>query len=294
MAESNDLGACAICQAKGQSNPRIKEPGRIGCPVCESWILVSDEDWVAVLLHQAEKLWRNPNGIAFRPWGSATPLEGYGSLMNDAWLCLSLGRYNASIILLGAAVESTLQEVLRVKKNEHFSGTMGGLIGYFQDERLLDRHLIEFAALFASVVRNPWQHQKDAEIARGKTIKGKVMTLDKENLLESLLSQVKAVIDGDVEMDDLHADRDPVARLAIRNAIDEGVAYPLFNQCWWWMTLVESRYLKTSNYDTMRSLHDVANPIEVTWRHGKGRKVMEAREGPAIERVLRYRVKDEF
>lgn len=292
VEHENDLGECAVCKSQGATNRRIKEPGRVGCPVCNTWLNVTDEDWVGVLLHQAEKLWRNPKGVAFRPWDVTTPLEGYGSLFGDAWLCLTLGRHNASIILLGASVESTLQEVLRVHKNEHFSGTLGSLVAYVEEEALIDQGLLAFVRLFAATVRNPWQHQKDAEIARGKKIKGKVMTLDKENLAESLISQMKALTRGEVKMDDLDADKDPVARLAVRNAMDESISYPLFNQCWWWTMLVHSRYLKSSNYERMRQRFDVSSPAEVKWKKGKGRVEISAREAPAIQRVLQLRVRD--
>jgi hypothetical protein len=215
-------------------------------------------------------------------------------LLNDAWWNITLHRYNVGILVLGTLLETTLQDVLYVHRYERFKGELRSLCDYLRAQRAIDPKLLEFVDVFRENVRNRWQHQKDHEITAGGSVRGVSITLDTSKPGGGVLEIAEKVKSGELPMQRMTVETDPVVEVILKMQVDEDLAVPLYNKVWMWLNLVSSRYLADRHYKHLHARYNGPPPEWVEYRNGKRRVVHpQGHIGDALN-VLNAPVRDDL
>jgi hypothetical protein len=187
---------------------------------------------------------------------------GLNFLYEDCYQTLLIGRYNASIVMMGVFLEALMKERIRLKTGKDFTKPYGACIdrlrgikrlGKGRIERLRDGYLIEpkdiaFLDKFRDKVRNTYAHFDETKLVDGRIVKGWEIPFDDIiNLtkFEAIMKEIKA---GQCKPLLLHATH-PALRSVSKLYSDRMTAVRLFNLVYDFMLVFVIKYLRQKDYD---------------------------------------------
>lgn len=283
-----DAPVCGFCLKGGKKGLLRKSRGRWRCDECGEKSPIRDSDWRRQILQDVEDKVKRSNPLLFGP-----RIEGFdgrpAEFLYDAWWNVLVGRHDAGIMMMGAVIEGTLQEVLWVQRYEYFRGPLGPLLSYMSAHFVVDFELLAFAEEFRREIRNVWQHIKDHEIVADASVPVAVV---KFGGVEQLTQELERVKSGEIPMKRRTSADLPFLRDVLKRMINEQISVPLYNQVWQWAMLMASRYLASRHYSALHRMYDSGPPSVVEWKNGERREVPEALNPPHIQRVLKFAIQD--
>lgn len=169
-------------------------------------------------------------------------------LYEDCYHTPLIGRYNASIVLMGVLLEALMKERIRLKLGIDFRRPYGDCLKKMADKKLMKVEDIQFLRRFKDEIRNPYQHADESQIVRGLgpvpvwpiEFKGKA-TMHK---LEKGLKDAKS---GRLKPKFMPADS-PLIRSMMKREYDRTHAIGLFNQVYDFLLAAEAKYFKNEEY----------------------------------------------
>ena len=229
MIEKHDVLVCPRCKTsliiKGKSPlPRYKE----------NWTKNAED--IFLLLRPSLYIHDLPNPRLF-------------FLYEDCYHTLLVGRYNASIVLMGVLLEALMKERIWLKLGIDFRGAYGACLKKIEDERLMKVEDIQFLRRFKDKVRNPYQHADEAQIVQGLGfVRAWPIELKRNATLQKLEKSLEEIKSGRLKPQLLPVDH-PAIRPIIKQEYDRKHAIDLFNKVYDFLLIAHAKYFKQEEYD---------------------------------------------
>jgi hypothetical protein len=187
---------------------------------------------------------------------------GLRSLYEDCYQTLLIGRYNASIVMMGVFLEALMKERIRLKTGKDFKKPYGECIDRLRGikrlrkgrtERLRDGYLIEpkdiaFLDRFRDKVRNTYAHFDEIKVVDGRIMKGWKIPLEEIIDLTKFKATFEEIKSGKRKPLLLSATH-PALRSISKLYSDRQVAVGLFNLVYDFMLGFVLKYLRQKDYD---------------------------------------------
>ncbi|MGE5574542.1 MAG: hypothetical protein ACM3UL_00250 [Ignavibacteria bacterium] len=194
---------------------------------------------------------------------SAITLDvGLKVLYEDCYQTLLIGRYNASIVMMGVFLESLMKERIRLKTGKDFVQPYGACIDKLRGikrlpkgktKRLEHGYLVEpkdivFLERFRDKIRNTFTHFDQAKLVEGRVLRGWEIPFDiliNKEKFEELMSEVKSGKRKPMLLNATH----PALRSVSKVDSDRMMAIRLFNIVYDYLLGFASKYLRSQDYD---------------------------------------------
>lgn len=187
---------------------------------------------------------------------------GLRVLYEDCYQTLLIGRYNASIVMMGIFLESLMKERIRLKTGKDFVQPYGACIDKLrgikrlpkdQTKRLEHGYLIEpkdiiFLERFRDKVRNTFTHFDQAKLVEGRILRGWEIPLEivfDRAKFEETMGEIRS---GKLKSMLLSATH-PALRSVSKVDSDRMMAIRLFNVVYDYVLGFASKYLRSQDYD---------------------------------------------
>ena len=170
-------------------------------------------------------------------------------LYEDCYHTLLIGRYNASIVLMGVLLEALMKERIMVKLGIDFTEPYGACLKKIEDEKMMRKEDIKFLRDFKDMIRNPYQHADESKILQGVFIPVFPLQFVDKLSLEKLEQVLKNIKSGKLKPKLLHAADIPAIRSITKQEIDRRKAVNLFNQVYDFLQVAQIRYFKKEDYE---------------------------------------------
>ena len=133
------------------------------CPDCQFSVVLTGES----PLPRYIDTWKNHAEEIFptlRPemWQSDLPIPKLFFLYEDCYHTLLIGKYNASIIIMGVLLEALMKERIMLILGIEYTRPFDACLRVIEKNRLMNVDDICFLRKFKNEVRNPYQHADDA------------------------------------------------------------------------------------------------------------------------------------
>jgi hypothetical protein len=254
---------CSVCNKKGDAITLQKKNDTLVCPKCgQSWLIEG-----ASPLGRYQEFWVSTSSFLvalLRPeLPSNVKLEpGLNSLYEDCYQTLLIGRYNASIVMMGVFLEALMKERIRIKTGKDFTKPYGECVDKLkgikrerkgQIKQLSHGYLIEpkdilFLDRFREKVRNIYAHFDETKLVEGRIIKGWEIPFDDIINLTKFEAIMKEIESGQRKPLLLHATH-PALRSVSKLSTDRMTAVRLFNLVYDYMLGFVIKYLRPKDYD---------------------------------------------
>lgn len=210
--------------------------------------------------------WKNNSGFLFallRPeLPSTLTLEpGLKALYQDCYQTLLIGRYNASIVMMGVFLEALMKERIRLKTGKDFTKPYGQCIDRLMGIKRIKKRIeregdgcnliaikdIMFLDKFRSR-RNVYAHFNEAKVVDGRIMKAwEIPFGDKFNLaeFEATFKEIQAGKRKPLLLDAKH----PALRSVSKMYSDSRTAVLLFNRVYDFALGFIMKYLRSKDYD---------------------------------------------
>ena len=170
-------------------------------------------------------------------------------LYEDCYHTLLIGRYNASIILMGVLLEALMKERIWLKLGINFTKPYGSCLQEVEKEKLMKKEDVRFLKRFKDEVRNPYQHSDESKILQGVVIPVWPFHFEEGISFEKLERAVEDLKSGRLKPKWLPAAEVPAIRSIAKQAYDRRQAIELFNQVYDFLTVANIRYFKQEEYE---------------------------------------------
>lgn len=170
-------------------------------------------------------------------------------LYMDCYHTLLIGRYNASIILMGVLLEALMKERIWLKIGINFTKPYGPCLKKIKEEKLMKKEDIRFLERFKDEVRNLYQHSDESKILQGVFIPVWPFHFEEGISFEKLERAVEDSKSGRLKPKWLPAAEIPAIRSIAKQAYDHRQAIELFNQVYDFLTVANIRYFKQEEYE---------------------------------------------
>lgn len=170
-------------------------------------------------------------------------------LYEDCYYALLIGRYNASIVLMGVLLEALMKERIWLKLGINFRGSYAACLKKIEKERLMEVKDIRFLRKFKDKVRNPYQHADESKILQGLFVRVWPMKFEEGLSLKKLERFIENVKSGQLKPILLPAADIPAIRSVVKPAYDRKRAINLFNQVYDLLLVAKVKYFKQKEYD---------------------------------------------
>jgi len=219
------------------------------CPKCQFSMILTDES----PLGRYVETWKNHAEDIFpilRPEMVQSDLSNprLFFLYEDCYHSLLIGRYNASIVLMGVLLEALMKERIMLKLGIDYHKPYGPCLNVIERNKLMDIEHIHFLRKFKDEVRNPYQHADDAAILKDlftPVWRFEFKELDPKKLLEFIRDarsgRIKPTI---VPVADL-----PEIRAIQKQYYDRERAIELFNRVCDFLRDANIKYFKQEDYE---------------------------------------------
>ena len=220
-----------------------------------------------------QETWKNNSSHLFallRPeLPSALILEpGLKELYQDCYQTLLIGRYNASIVMMGVFLEGLMKERIRLKTGKDFAKPYGQCVDRLMGIRRLRNGRIEragdgcclismrdimFLDKFKDRVRNTYAHFDEAKVVSGRIMEAwEIPFGEKFNLseFEATFKEIKAGKRKPMLLDAKH----PALRSVSKMQTDRMMAVRLFNLVYDFALGFIMKYLRQKDYDEYHKL----------------------------------------
>ena len=169
-------------------------------------------------------------------------------LYEDCYHSLLIGRYNASIVLIGVLLEAIMKERIYLKCGVDFKGPYGSCLKKIESERLMEPKDIFFLKKFKDEVRNLYQHSDESSILRGAFVRAWPIEI-KDLSLDKLEKVQKDIITGKLKPKLFSAADTPAIRSVVKQFYDRDRAISLFNQVYDFLITAKIKYFKQKEYE---------------------------------------------
>lgn len=169
-------------------------------------------------------------------------------LYEDCYHALLIGRYNASIVLMGVLLEALMKERIWLKLGIEFRHPYGPCLKKIKEERLMEAKDIKFLIRFKDEVRNPYQHADESQILKELFVPVWPLEFKGKLSLQKLEKVMKDAKSGRLKPRLLPAADIPAIRSVVKQAYDRNRAISLFNQVYDFLRLAKIKYFKEGEY----------------------------------------------
>lgn len=245
---------CRVCEDKGKKVTMIERHDMLICPTCSMSIILKDksplgryeEEWIK----NAESMFplvRPPLYLN----DLANPRLYF--LYEDCYHTLLMGKYNASIVLMGVLLEALMKERIWLKLNVEPRVAYGGCLEIIKKNKLMDAEDTSFLKKFKDEIRNPYQHADDTQIVEGMGFYlAYAIPLDKsESVAKQLEQGIKNVKNGKLKPV-LIPVTNPLIRDIAKKEHDRKRVVDLFNQVYDFLLSSKIKYFKKEEYEEHR------------------------------------------
>lgn len=168
------------------------------------------------------------------------------SLYMDCYHTLLIGRYNASIVMMGVLVEAIVKERIYLKRGIECTQPLGPCLNLIKKHKLMDEKDINFLYKFKKIVRNPYQHIDDKEIMRD--IKSQIWEF-KFNSLDEMKSQIESVRAGKIKPAIVNISEKRAILSIFKQEHDSKIVIPLFNEVYDFMLRCNLKYFNQHEWN---------------------------------------------
>lgn len=242
---------CPACsRTKEKEVLMIEKYDLLVCPECQTSFILTGK---SPLGRYADDWKRNADEVfpLVRPEMNLAdlPIPRLFFLYEDCYHTLLIGRYNASIVLMGVLLEALMKERIRLKLGIEFQHPYGPCLKKIEKERLMDAKDIQFLRTFKDKIRNPYQHADEYKILQGCFAKVWPFKIEGELTFEKIEQFMKDVTAGKLKPKLLPAADIPSIRSVVKQSFDRVRAIELFNQIFDFLIEANARYFKQEEYD---------------------------------------------
>ena len=154
---------CPFCKKNGKQIELEIESGIASCPDCNSSIMFEAPEYIN--LKNLSKIWEKNADDAFHLIKILEPQyiedPSISSLYEDIYQTLLIGRYRASIVLMGTFIEAIVKERIRLKTGKDFQKPLGPALKELKNQKLMENYDIQYLELFKNEIRNSYLHIDD-------------------------------------------------------------------------------------------------------------------------------------
>ena len=247
----NDEIICAVCKkAKDEDVFMIEKHDMLICPKCNTSLFLKGrsplerfkEDWItnadALFALLRPEIYQND---------LANPRLFY--LYEDCYHTLLVGRYNASIVLMGVLLEAFMKELIFLKLGEEFKKPYGPCLKKIQDNKLMKYEDIQFLKKFKNETRNPYQHADESQILKGISVPVWSFDFGEDISLKKLEKAIEGSKSGQFKPALMQAADIPTIRPILKQTYDRIRSIYLFNQVYDFIIVANIRYFKQKEWD---------------------------------------------
>jgi len=173
-------------------------------------------------------------------------------LYEDCYYTLLIGRYNASIILMGVLLETLMKERIWLRLGIDFRRSYGYCLRKIESEGLMEAKDIYFLRKFKDEVRNPYVHADESQILEGVFVPVYPLQFEGEFSLEKLEEGFERVRSGQQKPKFLPASEVPAIRSVAKQEFDRRRAIGLFNRVYDFLLATKIKYFKPKEYEEHR------------------------------------------
>jgi hypothetical protein len=240
---------CSVCNKKGDIVKLKRKNDVLECPKCG---LSFPIEGISPLDRYMETWKDNSQFLSalLRPeLPSNIILEsGLKSLYEDCYQTLLIGRYNASIVMMGVFLEALMKERIRLKTGKDFEKPYGDCVKRLKDGYLIEPRDIPFLDRFRDKVRNTYAHFNEIKVVDGRIMKGWEIPFREIIDPTKFKAAFEEVKSGKRKPLLLHATH-PALRSVSKLYSDREVAVGLFNLVYDFMLGFVLKYLRQKDYD---------------------------------------------
>ena len=248
MSCSNVL--CPVCKrTKNEEVTMIEKHDMLSCPKCKTSFYLEGK---IPLERYIDEWTKNANDLFWllRPeiHMNNLPVPQLFFLYEDCYYTLLIGRFNASIVLMGTLLEAIMKERIRLKLGKDFSGAYGACLRLIEQRGFMDRNDIVFLRRFKDEVRNPYTHVDESQLLQGAFVRVWEIPVGKVFSLTEFEKNLKEVMSGK-RSPTLMPATNPMVRPIVKREYDRKLAIDLFNQVYDFLIVAQAKYLKQKDYD---------------------------------------------
>ena len=254
---SKEKNFCGICKAKGKNVALVEKYDVISCPECKTTAYLKEKHHLSIGRYQKE--WKENSEDYFPMMKPAFTQEELKSprlffLYEDCYQTFLIGRYNASIILMGVLLEAVLKERIFLKTGEYFTAPFGSCLKKVEDEKLMDCKDILFLKRFKDEVRNPYQHSDERGVVQGINIPvWKVEFEEGKVSLEKLESSLEDIRKRKMKPKLVPASISPSIRSIVKQERDKKKAFALLNEVHDFLQAAMIKYFTERDWEEHRN-----------------------------------------
>ncbi|MGB9936322.1 MAG: hypothetical protein ACPK7O_01240 [Methanobacterium sp.] len=240
---------CPFCKKNGKEIEMELENDTASCSECDSTIILD-----SLSLERIRDIWEKnakemlPNIRLLEP----QDIGDYSiyALYEDVYHTLLIGRYSASIVLMGIFVEAIVKERIRLKTGVDFRRPFGPALNEVKTKKLMDVGDIRYLNNFKNETRNPYQHIDDKMILENQYVKGWPIKLKDGKLdPESLKTFNDDIRSGKIKPVYIHAADTPAVRRLAKEEKSKELAIKLFNEITDFLISAKVKYFNSAEYE---------------------------------------------
>lgn len=222
------------------------------CPQCKNCIFVDLEGYKKNWYKNSEEIYP-----FLRPELTSDDLPNPRLLFlyQDCYQTLLIGRYNASVVMMGVLVEVIMKERIELKLGEYFSKPFGPCLEKIETHKLMSQEHIFFLRKFKKIIRNPYQHADEADIMKGIYMPVWPVKFESEISAEKMEKFLNDIKSGKVKPKFLPVSEIPAIRSFAKQSYDRKRAIGLFNEVHDFLIDVHHLYFKEWEYKEHNQKH---------------------------------------
>jgi hypothetical protein len=170
-------------------------------------------------------------------------------IYQECYHTLLIGKYNASLILMGTLLETIMKERIFLKLNIDLQKPFGACLQKIENEHLMNAMDILFLRRFKDRIRNPYTHADEAQILSGIMVPVWPIALPKDFTLKGIEEQMSNIQSGKQKPRLMVASEVPAIRPVIKQGFDKKRAIAEFNAVYDFMIDANVKYFKQKDYD---------------------------------------------
>jgi len=243
---STSTTVCDFCMKQNGEEVLMEEKSdSLVCPKCKSCIFIDLENHKKAWYKNAEETFP-----FLRPELTSHDLPNPRLLFlyQDCYQTLLVGRYNASLVMMGVLLEAIMKERIELKLGEYFSKPFGPCLQKIEAHRLMSQEHIFFLRKFKDLVRNPYQHDDEVNIMKGIYMPVWPIKFGNEISAEKLKKALDDIKSGKFKPVFLPVSEIPAIRYVAKESYDRKRAVELFNEVNDFLINTYNIYFKDSEY----------------------------------------------